>query len=148
MMNITYDNELCTPPEIRNIAESAKNELLPEKSKLRYTQAYEYFLKWKADNRISQDLVTENILLAYFRHLSTERKPSTLWSLYSMLHKTIELKQHIDISKYTSLRAFLKKQSKGYKPVQAKTFTEYELKQFLDEAPNEMYLAMKVSLRV
>ncbi|XP_024876593.1 uncharacterized protein LOC112457651 [Temnothorax curvispinosus] len=70
--------------------------------------------------------------------------PTTLWSRYSMLRAVIEMKQNVDISKYKELRALLKKKTKGHRPKKAKVFTSTNISKFLNDAPDDQYLAMKV----
>jgi hypothetical protein len=44
------------------------------------------------------------------------RKSPTLWSTYSMLKATINVKHNIHISKFNKLVSFLKRMSDNYKP--------------------------------
>lgn len=76
--------------------------------------------------------------------LAQIRKSSTLWSIYSMLKATISLKENIDISKYSNLTAYLKRKSVGYRAKKSKVFKRSEINQFISEAPDEIYLMMKV----
>jgi hypothetical protein len=64
---------------------------LPEKSEERYIMAYETLLKLRKINKTKS---SENVFLTNFNKLSTEIKPSTLWSIYSMLKSTKNM-QHI-----------------------------------------------------
>ncbi|XP_008194853.1 uncharacterized protein LOC100142506 isoform X2 [Tribolium castaneum] len=61
-----------------------------------------------------------------------------------MLKTTIFVNENIDISKFVKLRAFLKRQNAGYKPKKSNTFSRERINQFLEEAPDEKYLLMKV----
>ncbi|XP_060524184.1 uncharacterized protein LOC132700708 [Cylas formicarius] len=85
-------------------------------------------------------------MLTYFQKLSSSLKPSSLWSLYSMLRSTINLKNNINISEYLRLRTFLKGQSDGYRPKKSKLLTPQQIKEFLVTAPDEKYLFTKVGL--
>lgn len=51
----------------------------------------------------------KNVLLVYFSNLSSTMKSSTLWPQYSMVKATLNLKNNVDIGKFSKLRAFLKK---------------------------------------
>lgn len=136
----------CTPPEIAQAAKSVTLNLLPEKSRSKYEKQYEVFSKWcesKETNKIS-----ENILLAYFAEKAKVMKSSTLWSMYSMLRATISAKYDINISEYKKLLAFLKRQAVGQKPIKSKTLNFDEVKTFLEEAPDKIYLLKKVILIV
>lgn len=84
------------------------------------------------------------VLMAYIIGASRKFKPPTLWSIYSMLKKTILIKQQIDLTKYCRLRAFLKTKSDGYVSKKANVFTPEEVNRFIVEAPNHLYLGMKV----
>lgn len=71
-------------------------------------------------------------------------KPSTLWSQYSMLRSTLDIKKGIDMSKYSKLRAFLKRQNEGYLPKKSRVFTKEQVDNFLNNAPDNLYLMQKV----
>ncbi|XP_031355976.1 uncharacterized protein LOC116180226 isoform X2 [Photinus pyralis] len=73
-------------------------------------------------------------------------KSSTMWSQYSMIKALLNLKHGLDISKYMKLRAYLKKQNEGYTPKKSKVFTKEQFEDFLNNAPDEQYLGIKVVL--
>ncbi|XP_050300116.1 uncharacterized protein LOC126738720 [Anthonomus grandis grandis] len=54
---------------------------------------------------------SENVVMAYFLELGSKMKYSTLWANYSMLKATLDIRHDVDISKYSKLRAFLKRQA-------------------------------------
>jgi integrase len=89
---------------------------------------------------------SENILMTYFGELSKKKKPTSLWTQYSMLRSTLSVHHDVDISKYLRLKALLKRKSLGYKPKRSKTLTSLEINRFLNEAPDEKYLFTKVAL--
>lgn len=129
----------------QNIEEEAKLvalNLLPEKSKKLYTSAYESFMQWRIAKKTES--FSEPVLLVYFNELSKKYKPSTLWTTYSMLRSTINLHNGINIEGYSNLRALLKRQSEGFKPKKADTFSPENIKKFLMEASDDKYLATKV----
>ncbi|KAK5644633.1 hypothetical protein RI129_005933 [Pyrocoelia pectoralis] len=104
---------------------------------------YYSFKKWCDLKKVKQ--ITENAVLAYFFEKSKSLKSPTLWCKYSMLRTTIAIRENIDI-KYPRLIAFLKRQSSGYKPKKADTFSRDDMNNFLKDAPDEKYLLMKVVL--
>ncbi|XP_071057093.1 uncharacterized protein [Onthophagus taurus] len=133
--------------EINDIAKKViENSLLPSKSTKIYNGAYNKFLTWCNKKNIKD--YSENTLLVYFYELVTESKwkCSTLWSQYSMLRTVLNINYNVDISKYMKLRAFLKKQNEGYRAKKSKVFTKEQFDKFLDEAPNDKYLGLKVVL--
>lgn len=130
------DEESCTPLELR------PNDSLPETSKEKYNGAYLTFTNWTKSKDIT--IVTENILLAYFVELSKKLKPSSLWSIYSMLKSTLKFHDNIDIGKHLKLSAFLKRTSKGYKGKKSKVLSSDNVVKFLSEAPDDTYLVLKV----
>lgn len=137
----------CTPPEVAKLAEQAVSNLMPTKSSTIYENVYEKFIKWCGERNINS--FSENILLAYFSELDTKMKmkSSTLWSYYSMIRTTLNIKHGIDISKYLKLRAFLKKKNEGYCPKKSRVFTKEQFDRFLSDAPDEKYLGAKVTFR-
>lgn len=112
------------------------------KTSVRYSQCYDAFMKWKQSNGI--DSIDEPVLLAYFGEVSKKRKPSSLWSIFSMLKNTLISNHGVNIGEYTGITSFLKEKNVGFHSQKAKIFTAEEVNQFLVEAPNYTYLAMKV----
>jgi hypothetical protein len=76
-------------------ANAVSLNLLPEKSKERYIMAYDKLLKLKKINKTKSLL--ENVFLTNFNKLSTEIKPSILWSIYSML-KSMKNIKHLTLT--------------------------------------------------
>ncbi|XP_031358679.1 uncharacterized protein LOC116182292 [Photinus pyralis] len=138
------DEFMCTPPEVAAMAESIMPELLPEKSRNRYEKERERFFNWCKMKQVKR--YTETVLLAYFVEKSGKLKSSTLWSMYSMLKSMLILQDNVDISKYAKLQSFLKRKSVGHKPKKSLTFTRQQISTFLEEAPDETFLMMKVAL--
>ncbi|KAJ3662126.1 hypothetical protein Zmor_006485 [Zophobas morio] len=106
-----FDDDMdCNPPELGEAAKKGIGNLLPEKSKSRYQKAYQAYTDWCAQNKV-QNITSENVILAYFGVLSQDKKPSTLWTSYSMsmLQTTLNIKQILDNSKFGKLIAYLKK---------------------------------------
>ena len=146
-MDTESDSEVvCTPPNISKAAADAISDLVPTKSELIYKQAYQKFMDWRSKNEIRN--FSENVLLAYFSELAlnSKWKCSTLWSHYSMVKSMLNIRNGVDISKYIKLRLFLKKKNEGYTPKKSRVFTKEEFDKFIQDAPNEKYLAMKVSI--
>jgi len=82
--------------------------------------------------------------MAYFSEASSKYKPTTLWSMYSMLKKTVIVKHNVDFKNYCRLRAFLKTNADGHQSKQSLVFTPDEIHKFIVKAPNVSYLATKV----
>jgi hypothetical protein len=85
--------------------------LLPKKSKERNTRAYEKLLKLRKINKTKS--LSKNVFLQNFNKLSTEIKLSTLWSIYSILKRTKNMKHNINVNTYLKLQVFLKRKSSG-----------------------------------
>lgn len=130
--------------DILQSAREAQDGLLPVRSKERYLNAYNVFVNWqRTKNTMS---FTEPVLLAYFFEKAKTSKASTLWSIYSMLKGTILCKEDVDISKYSKLIAFLKRKLDGYTAKKSKVFTPKQIQQFMNEAPDDRYLVIKVCI--
>lgn len=137
------ENEMeCTPPELREAAESVTMNMLLVKSKDRYEKTYRAYRDWCNDKGVP-NIGSENVILAYFAQLKKDKKPSTLWAHYSMLRATLNIKDNIDISKNAKLIAFLKQQNIGYQPKKSSVFTKENMEKFLKNAPLE-FLPHKV----
>lgn len=131
-----------TPPDILAQATNASNNLLPEKSKTKYEIVYKKFMDWRTENNIHS--FSENVLMAYFGKIAIQFKPSSLWSIYSMLRSVISIKNDVNIANYPKLRAYLKRQSDGFKSKKSKTFSAQDINKFLVEASDTEFLFMKV----
>lgn len=130
---------------LRNFETESKliiNNLLPKKSCEVYENVYATFIKWHNQNKATS--FSENILIVYFNELAKKYRPTTLWAKWSMLRTTLNLKEGIDINTYNNLKTYLKNHAKGYKPKKAKSFTLEQIKTFIENAENNIYLAVKV----
>lgn len=137
-------SEILTPDSITDEANCVIENLLPEISKERYINTYNDFMKWREDKNIKS--FSESVFLTYFNRLCSKLQPSTVWSRYSMLKSTLNVKHNVDLKNFHNLTAFLKRQSQGFKSKKSKVFTSHEVEIFLNDAPDEIYLAVKVSL--
>lgn len=139
------ESEESLPSDVEEVAKDVVANLLPRKSKATYETAYTNFQKWCEDKKIKiEKKVSEKVLLAYFSNKSKVFKPSTMWSHYSMLRTTISINNNVDISKFTNLIAFLKRNADGYRPRKSKTFSKEDFSRFLIEADDHIYLGLKV----
>lgn len=133
-----------TPPEILEAAKNAESNLLPKKSHSTYELTYQRFMEYRLKNNIGS--FSEHVLMAYFDDLSKKMKSSTLWSIYSMLKSTLNIKHNVDLTKYLKLKAFLKRSADGYVAKKSRTFEKEHVQKFLLEAPDDIYLSTKVSI--
>lgn len=147
LFNMSSDSESevnLTPDNIKMLAETATNNLLPIKSRERYEIAYKKFMDWQQNNKVST--FTETVMLAYFQQLSETMKPSSLWAIYSMLRSTLNIKHNVNIENYPKLVALLKRKSDGFRSKKSKTLTSKNISDFLKNAPDSRYLFAKVIL--
>jgi uncharacterized protein YprB with RNaseH-like and TPR domain len=133
-----------TPPELCQVTEEVAYKLLPQKSTKCYAKSYENFISWKKAK--NAESFSQRELLAYFNELSQKYKPATLWSEYSRLKTMIYHNLKIDINSYTDLEILLKNVAKqsDKETKKAKIFSSREIEQFLNEAPDNQWLAIKV----
>lgn len=132
----------CTPPELRDLIDSALSDLIPEKSKGKYEKCYSNFKDWCVNQNVKT--VSENILLGYLMQRSKVVKSSTLWSIYSMLKTMLNVRDGIDVKKFLKLVPFLKKKSVGYRAKKSKVFTHEQIDSFLKQASDANHLLWKV----
>ncbi|KAJ3639156.1 hypothetical protein Zmor_004027 [Zophobas morio] len=131
----------CTPPELRAAASAAAQNLLPIKSKGRYECTYQKFLDWCHKNKVAK--CSENVLLAYFKEIVHKR---SLWSVYSMLKSCIILKQNIDISKFSKLILYIKRQTQQHQPKKSAVLEDAHIAKCIAKAPDSTFLMMKAAL--
>lgn len=129
--------------DIEKAAEEAIAGLLPRKSREIYKKQFSEYRKWCTEQN-AENFTNEKVLLAYFLEKSRKLKASSLWSQYSMLKATIITEANVDISKYNKLTAFLKRQNDHYQPKKSRTLDLEHIREFLQNAPNQEYLAQKV----
>ena len=105
---------------LRNFDEEAKlivqTDTLPKKSSDRYLLVYNTYKKWQEEHKNSLSNSDENNLIVYFNMLKEKLKPPTLWSIWSMLRKTLSVNDNVDITNFLNLKALIKNNAKGYKP--------------------------------
>lgn len=135
------ENFQCTPPDLMDDVNAATLNMLPLKSKNKYLQEYKIFKDWCIVKKAQTP--TENVILAYLYEKSKTYKPSSLWSKYSMIKLTLMVNDNVDI-KYPKVIAYLKRQSADFKPKKSEILTREDMNKFLLEAPDVVYLCMKV----
>lgn len=108
----------------------------------RYKQLYNKFQAWKASQSETSNL--EAVVVSYFKEI-VGKQVSTLYASFSMLRTTLKVNDNVDIGTYPALRTLLKEADlNGYKSNRSKAFTEDEIKKFINEAPDETWLDVKV----
>lgn len=142
-MNFDSEDNNLTPSEILEEAKAATLKLLPEKSRKQYELAYKAFMDWRKNRNVNS--LSEDVLLVYFSQLSQKYKSSSLWSTYSILKSTLCIYHNVKLEYYSKLRAFLKRKSEGYQAKKSQTFTPQQIDKFINEAPDDKYLAIKVT---
>lgn len=123
--------------------EPSKPHVIPALSKLKYDKAYDDLQRWNKKN--GETSISQTVLLKYFMQMAEKNKPNTLWAYYSMIKATLRSNDNIDITSWSKLLDFLKRNNRGYKPDKAKLFTEDEIEEFLNDAPDDKWLDVKVS---
>lgn len=117
---------------------------IPSKSSNVYLIRYNKFMKWRKDN--GKQNFSEALFLEYFKHLNKNYQASTLWTFYSIIRTMVLAKHNLDIRGYLSLASYLKKVNKGYVAKKAKRLSAEQVYTFLQNAPNQQYLATKVCI--
>lgn len=120
----------------------ASSDFIPALSKDKYNKTYEDLREWMKRKRVTT--ITENMLIDYFTELAENKKPSTLSVFHSMIKATLKSNDNIDISSYSALFEFIKRKNVGFKPAKAKLFTDEEIEKFINEAPDDDWLDVKV----
>jgi hypothetical protein len=111
-----------TSPELKNIADCAVSNLIPEKSKRQYDKCYNDFKERCNKNNVKT--VSENVVLAYLMEKSKTVKSSTLWSTYSMLKFTLNWHWCYEVSE---IGTFFEKKSVGYQAKKSKVLTRDQI---------------------
>lgn len=77
---------------------------------------------------------------------SQKYSPNTLWPKLSMLRSMLHLKEKTDVKLFDEVEAFVKNKNKGYVPKKSAVLSREQLKTFLSEAPNDVFLMYKVKV--
>lgn len=133
----------CIPKDVLTAAEEARNSLIPEKSRNRYDSEYNSFNQWREKKAIRK-MLNETVVLAYMSELAKIFKPSSLWTKFSMLKKSLLVNDNVDISTFGKVMAFMKNKNINYLPKKSKTLTVEECRKFLAEAPDDLLLCKTV----
>ncbi|KAL7299685.1 hypothetical protein TKK_0007442 [Trichogramma kaykai] len=118
----------------------------PKKSSERYLLVYDAYKDWQKEHAKSLSNSEEKNLIVYFSELKLKLKPTTLWSIWSMLKKTLATRDDVNINNFITLKSLIKNNSKGYKPTKSAVLKWDEIKKFMNEAPDFVYLGTKVVL--
>ena len=133
---------VLTPPDIVENSEKAVTKLVPKTSRVAYDKAYQAFMEWRKAHEVGS--FSERVILAYLEEKQKTLAPPTLWSMASMLKKTLLAYHNVNISNYGKVTPFLKQNQVGYKPKKAKIFTKEQIDKFLLTAPDDDFLMKKV----
>ena len=99
-------------------------------------------MEWRKAHEVGS--FSERVILAYLEEKQKTLAPPTLWSMASMLKKTLLAYHNVNISNYRKVTPFLKQNQVGYKPKKAKIFTKEQIDKFLLTAPDDDFLMKKV----
>ena len=121
-----------------------EKDSLPKKSGYRYTLVYETYKKWHFEHKNSLSNSAENNLLVYFKELMGRLKPSTVWSIWSMLKKTMSTKENVDISQFLNLKRTVTNNSKGYLPNKSEVLTWNDVEKFIKTAADYELSKLKI----
>jgi hypothetical protein len=118
-----------TSPYMVKTANAVSLNPLSEKSKERYIMAYEKLLKLRKINKTKS--FSENVFLTNFNKLYTKIKPSTRWSIYSMLKSMKNMKHNINVGIYLKLQVFFKEKIEYTKRKNSNVLTSTDVKNVL-----------------
>ncbi|XP_044587107.1 uncharacterized protein LOC123266772 isoform X3 [Cotesia glomerata] len=119
------------------------NSITP-KSNDDYYRSYQRFMDWTIEKKVEN--LTEDVFLEYFKEISNDLAPSTLWSKYSMINTVVNQKHGINLQNFAELKTFLKDKNKGFQSKKSEILTWDEINTFLTTAVDEVYLDQKVIL--
>ncbi|XP_074100628.1 uncharacterized protein LOC141528467 [Cotesia typhae] len=150
-MNVLSSSDDSDDEEIlRNFDAEAKliilTDTLPKKSADKYLSNHETYKKWLIEHRASLSNSDESNLIVYFKGLSEKLKPSTIWSTWSMLKKTLNNYDNIDIGRFQKLKSLVKNNCKGYRPKKSLVLKSDDVTKFLNDASDITHLDQKVIL--
>ena len=152
-MNFDDEDGVESFDDLQKIIERADDIVLnslPKRSKEKYVIAYAKFVQWRSEHKIEQKDMCEEVMLVYLNKLYEEEKlkPLTIWSRYSMLKRTLLAYESLSIKPWDKVNSFMKRLAKGYRTKKVMVFTADDITNFSSQAPDDMYLVEKVSLKM
>ena len=117
-----------TPPDIVKNSENAVTKLIPKGSKSAYDKAYKAFMEWREANGAKS--FSERVILGYLEEKQKKVAPPMLWSIASMLKKTLLAYHNVNIGEYGKVTPFLKQNQVGYKQRRQKSLQKSRLTNF------------------
>lgn len=149
---LSSDDSLDEEDVVRNFDAEAQlivnTDTLPKKSVDRYNLVYDSYKKWKLEHKTLLSNSEESNLIVYFKDLTKKLKPSTIWSVWSILKTTLNLRDNVNMNNFLNLKALIKNNSKGYKPKKSLVLKWDEIIRFINNAPDYVHLASKVSIYI
>jgi integrase len=146
-MNEKDEQDLqCTPPDVKAIADDACTTLIPARSRDQYEKAHGAFVNWCSKNKVVDGHYTESVLLAYISELSKRYASSTLWSIFSMLKKTILVHCGRDLTDSAKVVAFIKRKSAAHTSKKSESFSREHINLYLKQASDDLFLHVKIGL--
>lgn len=146
MINSESESE-SESDDYKTLDASENHKPLSARTRKKYEMVYNAFIDWRSQRLRGVSSFSENVILDYFRdQLEKYKSPLSLWSEYFILKKAISVNHNINIEKYSKLRAFLRQNTRGYEAKSAKTLSSYEINKFVEEAPDDIYLVVKVRM--
>ncbi|XP_037041581.1 uncharacterized protein LOC119078227 [Bradysia coprophila] len=134
-MTSTQGRTLSTSAEVPPLVPLGKSNL----------NGYDEFMSWRKSR--NKNSFTEDVFMEFFREAAESLTPEALSTLFSTLKIEMRSKHKVNIGKFLLLYVFLRQ--KGVVITNCKTsgsskgFSDEEINQFLTEAPDTKYLAMK-----
>ncbi|RZC00578.1 uncharacterized protein BDFB_012126, partial [Asbolus verrucosus] len=113
------------------------------KSKALYEKTYGIFEDWFGAKKVKE--IAEDVILAYLEQRSRQVKPSTLWFTFSMLKATLNVKENINLGKFSKVAPYLKSKIIDHQKKKSAVFTKEDIEKFLNEADDQNYLLMKTA---
>ena len=111
------DDELDEDEVERNFDEEAslivQSGTLSKKSIERYLCVYNKYKTWRNKYKNSLSNSEKNSLIVYFNELKLKLKSPTLWSIWSMLKKTLNTREDIDINRFCKFKDLIKANARG-----------------------------------
>jgi integrase len=143
-MNLPEGDEPCTPPELRQIANETAGVLVHDVPKHRYDKTYRRFKSWCETKNVAKGFASENVILGFLREMSATYAASTLWSMFSMLKKTLRSYDRLDLGDMPTAMDFLKKLDKERTKKKSAVFSRSDIERYMREAPEPECMVIKL----
>lgn len=138
-----------TPPELRDIADNLRRDVIPAESKSQYAAEYSRFCEWRRNRSdIESTFLSNNLVTAYYAESQKRYKASSLFSKMAMLKKELYAREKFSMESacWSTCTQISRKSKRIQETKKAYVFEPEHLERFIMEGNSSPSLNLAVIL--